>query len=142
MKSGRVLIETGLAVQLHHCSRILITAHEPHLDGIQGLLSRQKEIQESIKMVCGIGMILTEDASSMLSSQCLFIGRSPMQSSELYRLTPWAAGMFMQNPRERECVVEMLDTCQKRCGWPTPSLRSELEQIWENPDALWDGQQR
>lgn len=50
--------------------------------------------------------------------------------------------MFMQNPRERECVVEMLDTCQKRCGWPTPSLRSELGQIWENPDALWDGQHR
>ncbi|KAM5386295.1 hypothetical protein ACJA88_002445 [Fusarium oxysporum] len=115
----------GLAVQLHHCSKILITAHEPHLDGIQGLLKRQKEIQESIKMVCGIGMTLTEDASSMLSSQCLFI-----------------AGMFMQNPRERECVLEMLDTCQKRCGWPTPSLRSELGQIWENPDALWDGQHR
>ncbi|KAF5610621.1 quinate transport [Fusarium subglutinans] len=113
----------GLAVQLHHCSRILITAHEPHLDGIQGLLKRQKDIQESIKMVCGIGMTLTEDASSMLSSQCLFI-----------------AGMFMQNLRERECVVEMLDTCQKRCGWPTPSLRSELEQIWKNPDALWDSQ--
>ncbi|ENH72007.1 hypothetical protein FOC1_g10001856 [Fusarium oxysporum f. sp. cubense race 1] len=115
----------GLAVQLHHCSKILITAHEPHLDGIQGLLKCQKEIQESIRMVCGIGMTLTEDASSMLSSQCLFI-----------------AGMFMQNPRERECVLEMLDTCQKRCGWPTPSLRSELGQIWENPDALWDGQHR
>ncbi|KAF4495039.1 quinate transport [Fusarium agapanthi] len=67
----------GLAVQLHHCSRILITAHEPHLDGIQGLLKRQKEIQESIKMVCGIGMTLTEDVSSMLSSQCLFIGPPP-----------------------------------------------------------------
>ncbi|EXA34898.1 hypothetical protein FOQG_13285 [Fusarium oxysporum f. sp. raphani 54005] len=125
VKLDLMLIETGLAVQLHHCSKILITAHEPHLDGIQGLLKRQKEIQESIKMVCGIGMTLTEDASSMLSSQCLFI-----------------AGMFMQNPRERECVLEMLDTCQKRCGWPKPSLRSELRQIWENPDALWDGQHR
>ena len=65
-----------------------------------------------------------------------------MQSLGLYNLTAYAAGMFMQNPRERECVLEMLDTCQKRCGWPTPSLRSELGQIWENPDALWDGQHR
>ncbi|GKU07691.1 unnamed protein product, partial [Fusarium langsethiae] len=87
----------GLAVQLHHCSRILVTAHEPHLDGIQGLLKRQKDIQQSINMVCGIGMTLTEDASSMLSSQCLFI-----------------AGMFMQNPRQKEAVLEMLDSCQKR----------------------------
>ncbi|KAL4732049.1 hypothetical protein ACLX1H_001056 [Fusarium chlamydosporum] len=63
----------GLAVQLHHCSRILMKAHEPHLDGIQGLLRRQADIQQSIQMVCGIGMTLTEDASSMLSSQCLFI---------------------------------------------------------------------
>ncbi|KAI6774098.1 unnamed protein product [Fusarium graminearum] len=110
----------GLAVQLHHCSWILITAHEPHLDGIQGLLKRQKDIQQSIDMVCGIGMTLTEDASSMLSSQCLFI-----------------AGMFMQNPRQKEAVLDMLDSCQKRCGWPTPSLGSELEQIWKSPDALW-----
>ncbi|KAM0288129.1 hypothetical protein ACHAO9_007298 [Fusarium lateritium] len=64
----------GLAVQLHYCCRILIAAHEPHLNGIQGLLKRQRDIQTSIEMVCGIGMTLTEDASSMLSSQCLFIG--------------------------------------------------------------------
>ncbi|KAH6954526.1 fungal-specific transcription factor domain-containing protein [Fusarium avenaceum] len=115
----------GLAVQLHHCSRILLTTHEPHLDGIHGLLKRQKYIQNDIEMVCGIGMTLTEDASSMLSSQCLFI-----------------AGMFMQKPREKGFLLEMLDSCQKRCGWPTPSLRSELEQIWENPDALWDSQNR
>ncbi|KAM0239585.1 hypothetical protein ACHAP5_008233 [Fusarium lateritium] len=113
----------GLAVQLHYCCRILIAAHEPHLSGIQGLLKRQRNIQTNIDMVCGIGMTLTEDASSMLSSQCLFI-----------------AGMFMQNPREKNCVLEMLDSCQRRCGWPTPSLRPELEQIWENPDALWDSQ--
>ncbi|XEV02491.1 hypothetical protein FSHL1_007778 [Fusarium sambucinum] len=113
----------GLAVQLHHCSRILIAAHEPQLDGIQGLLKLQKETQQSIDIVCGIGMTLNEDASSMLSSQCLFI-----------------AGMFTQDPRQKEAVLEMLDSCQKRCGWPTPSLRSELEEIWKNPDALWDSQ--
>ena len=68
---------TGLAMQIHHVSRILITAHEPHLGGLQGFLKRQKTIQENIEMVCGIGMTLTEDVSSMLSSQCLFIGKIP-----------------------------------------------------------------
>ncbi|RKK35860.1 hypothetical protein BFJ66_g13753 [Fusarium oxysporum f. sp. cepae] len=52
----------GLAVQLHHCSKILITAHEPHLDGIQGLLKRQKEIQESMKMACFAGALFGVDA--------------------------------------------------------------------------------
>ncbi|KAJ4251492.1 hypothetical protein NW762_011479 [Fusarium torreyae] len=67
----------GLAMQIHHVSRILVTAHEPHLGGLQDFLKRQKVIQENIEMVCGIGMTLTEDASSMLSSQCLFIGEAP-----------------------------------------------------------------
>jgi hypothetical protein len=90
-------------------------------------------------MVCGIGMTLTEDASSMLSSQCLFIGTSALHISGVSLI--WdKAGMFMQDPRQKEAVLEMLDSCQKRCGWPTPSLRSELEQIWKSPDALWDSQ--
>ncbi|KAM0215276.1 hypothetical protein ACHAQI_003056 [Fusarium lateritium] len=71
---GKEVFKPRLAVQLHYCCRILIAAHEPHLSGIQGLLKRQRDIQTSIEMVCGIGMTLTEDASSMLSSQCLFIG--------------------------------------------------------------------
>ena len=47
------------------------------------------------------------------------------------------AGMFMQDPRQKEAVLDMLDSCQRRCGWPTPSLKFELEAIWKNPDALW-----
>ncbi|KAF4971999.1 hypothetical protein FSARC_1329 [Fusarium sarcochroum] len=73
----------GLAMQIHHVSRILVTAHEPHPGGLQGFLKRQKAIQENIEMVCGIGMTLTEDASSMLSSQCLFIGKSLLRKSRL-----------------------------------------------------------
>ncbi|KAF7561117.1 hypothetical protein G7046_g3027 [Stylonectria norvegica] len=63
----------GLAMQVHHASRILTYGHEPCLDGFEEFAKRQKTIQDSIEMVCGIGMTLTEDASSMMSSQCLFI---------------------------------------------------------------------
>lgn len=86
-------------------------------------------------MVCGIGMTLTEDASSMLSSQCLFIGTFLLHNCD--GLLTGVAGMFMQDPRQKEAVLDMLDACQKRCGWPTPSLRFELEAIWKNPDVLW-----
>ncbi|CAM1510823.1 Fc.00g083360.m01.CDS01 [Cosmosporella sp. VM-42] len=110
----------GLAMQIHHVSQILLCAHEPCLGGLESFMKRQKTIQDSIEMVCGVGMTLTEDASGMLSSQCLFI-----------------AGVFMQNPRQRICVLRMLDSCRKKCGWPTPSLGSELERIWENPDGSW-----
>ncbi|KAF4984478.1 hypothetical protein FZEAL_326 [Fusarium zealandicum] len=103
----------GLAMQVHYVSQILICAHEPCLGGLDMYMKRQKTIQESIEMVCGIALTLSEDASTMLSSQCLFI-----------------AGIFMQDSRQRSCVLEMLDSCRNRCGWPTPSLGSELEQIW------------
>lgn len=64
-------------MQIHHVSQILLCAHEPCLGGIEGFMKRQNTIQDSIEMVCGIGTTLTEDASSMLSSQCLFIGKAP-----------------------------------------------------------------
>lgn len=64
----------GLAMQIHHVSRILVIAHEPTYGGMDDFISRQKTVQESINVVCGIGMTVIDDASSMMSSQCLFIG--------------------------------------------------------------------
>ncbi|CAH0042255.1 unnamed protein product [Clonostachys rhizophaga] len=103
----------GLAMQIHYVSRILVCAHEPSLGGMEKFMHRQKTIQDSIELVCGIGLTLTEDASSMMSSQCLFI-----------------AGMFMQDDRQRVCLLEMLESCRDRCRWPASSLGLELEQIW------------
>ena len=61
-------------MQIHHVSQILIIVHEPSNGGIDSFIQRQKTIQQSIEAVCGIGMTLTDDASSLVSSQCLFIG--------------------------------------------------------------------
>lgn len=63
-------------MQIHHVSQILVCAHEPCPGGFENFMERQKTIQSSIKMICSIGMTLTENASSMLSSQCLFVGTS------------------------------------------------------------------
>jgi hypothetical protein len=71
-------------MQVHHVSQILIAAHEPCLDGIDGFMERQRTIQEGIEVICGIGMTLTEDASSILSSQCLFIGAIAFFDRSLY----------------------------------------------------------
>lgn len=70
-------------MQCHHVSQILLCAHEPCLGGLEAFMKRQKKIQDSIEVVCGIGMTLTEDASSMVSSQCMFIGSAPPQSEPI-----------------------------------------------------------
>jgi hypothetical protein len=67
-------VAAGLAVQMQHVSRILVHAHEPCHGGLENFMDRQKTIYDSIEVVCGIGMTITDAASSMLSSQCLFIG--------------------------------------------------------------------
>lgn len=63
-------------MQVHHVSQILLCAHEPSLGGLESFMRRQEAMQNSIEVVCGIAMELTEDASSMMASQCIFIGKS------------------------------------------------------------------
>lgn len=110
----------GVAMQVHHVSRILVCAHEPSVGGnLLGFTRRNKVIQESIEMVCGIGMTLIEDAASMMSCQCLFI-----------------AGVFIQDMRKRERVLEMLNS--RRNSWPTPSLASELQAMWCDTEDSWE----
>ena len=64
-------------MQIHHVSQILVIVHEPSNGGIELFIQRQQTIQRSIEAVCGIGMTLTDDASSLVSSQYLFIGEIP-----------------------------------------------------------------
>ena len=61
-------------MQVHHVSKILVCAHEPSHGTMESFIARQKTIQDSVEIVCGIGCTITEEALSMLTSQCLFIG--------------------------------------------------------------------
>jgi hypothetical protein len=38
----------------------------------------------------------------------------------------------MQDQGQRKRVLEMLEECRRKCLWPTPSLGSELEQMWRD----------
>lgn len=62
-------------MQVHHVSRILLHATKPCLEGLNVFFRRQGLIEESVQAVCGIGLTLTEDAPSILISQCVFIGK-------------------------------------------------------------------
>jgi hypothetical protein len=41
------------------------------------------------------------------------------------------AGIFTQDKQARGAIVELLDLCRDRTGWPTRSLGIELQHIWE-----------
>ncbi|KAL3479968.1 fungal-specific transcription factor domain-containing protein [Aspergillus californicus] len=104
----------AVAVQLHCVAHILICSHEPCLGGLDQYLQRQATVRQCVEIICGIAMALKDDGSSLMSSQCLFI-----------------AGIFTQDGRSRECILDLLDLCRRRTGWPVRSFGDELRQSWK-----------
>lgn len=61
-------------MQLHYTAQILLLSHEPSMGGLSKYLERQAVIERCVECVCGIATTLKDDASSLMSSQALFIG--------------------------------------------------------------------
>ncbi|KAL4739431.1 fungal-specific transcription factor domain-containing protein [Aspergillus similis] len=118
---GPIWIRTpsfAVAVQLHCVAHILLCSHEPCIGDLDGYLERQTRIRQCVEIICGIAMTLNDDASGLISSQCIFI-----------------AGMFTQGSNSRECVLDLLESCRRRTGWPVHSFGDELKQIWKSHES-------
>lgn len=40
------------------------------------------------------------------------------------------AGIFTQENHAHEAILELLESCRERTGWPIKSLGVELQQLW------------
>ncbi|KAG7040132.1 catalytic activity protein [Colletotrichum scovillei] len=108
----------AVAFQIYYCSHILLLMNVPVLGGLEQYTQQRKRLMECVKKVCGIGVTLSDYPSSVLCSQCLFI-----------------AGIPLENSRERKCVLNLLEACHARSGWPVKPLGEELKLRWEASDA-------
>lgn len=104
----------GVALQLNCCARILVLLHRPSLGGLNRYMEQQIVLARCVGYICGIAMTLSDDASCIMSSQCLFI-----------------AGMCIQDVLQREAVIKLIDSCRQRTGWPIKSLSEELKEFWD-----------
>lgn len=43
--------------------------------------------------------------------------------------------MCVQETRQRDKVIELINACRKRSGWPVKSLAEELQAFWETGDS-------
>lgn len=109
----------AVAIQLYYCSRILLLLNRPQFGGLELYAQQRTTLMGYIKKVCGIAMTLTDYPSSVMCSQCLFI-----------------AGLLIEDRRQRNCVLDLLENCRKRSGWPVKSLGEELKVRW---DKFGDG---
>lgn len=68
------IMTVAVAIQFFSVSHILLLAHEPSMGGFGQYLERQSIIKRCVENICGISMALKDAASSLMSSQALFIG--------------------------------------------------------------------
>lgn len=61
-------------MQIHHAARILLLLHRPSRGGLSDFLEQQNTLTIHVDKICGIARTLEDDASGVMSSQCLFIG--------------------------------------------------------------------
>jgi hypothetical protein len=110
----------GTAIQMYHFARILLLVSQPAAEGFSEFLRRESQLSEAVDVICGIAMTITEEPSSVSSTQCLF-----------------AAGLYThdKDPRKREAIVQLIDAHQMRTGWPIHSLSEELQAEWTVIDS-------
>jgi hypothetical protein len=115
-------------MQLHYSARILLLLHRPSLGGLDGFIEQQAALAKYADIICGIATTLTDDASGIMSSQCLFIGAYLIMTTTLI-LTP-QAGMCMHGTARRQAVLRFIESCRRRTSWPIRPLGEELEAVW------------
>lgn len=107
----------GVSVQVHYAARILLLLHRPSLGGLSDYIEQQATLARFVNIICGIAATLTDDASGVMCSQCLFI-----------------AGTCTPNAERRHGILQLINSCRQRTGWPIKPLAEELEAIWEKSD--------
>ncbi|CAK7211675.1 hypothetical protein SCUCBS95973_001195 [Sporothrix curviconia] len=104
----------GVAMQLYYCARILLALHRPLVGDLDAYLQQRKAIQRYVAIVCGIALTLTDDAASVMCSQCLYI-----------------AGLSIEDPTRQRAVLGLLEECRQRAVWPATPLGDELARKWQ-----------
>jgi hypothetical protein len=104
----------GTSLQMYSMARILLLIHQPAANGYLEYLSRDKIITECIDTIGGVALKLTDDASRLMSTQCLF-----------------AAGLYCTEPEKRQCIAELIEDHSQHTGWPSNTdLAEELRVEW------------
>jgi hypothetical protein len=110
----------GAAVQMYQFARLLLLVAQPAAGGFSEFVHRERQLSEAVDVICGIAMTITDEPSSVSSTQCLF-----------------GAGLYThdKDPRKREAIVQLIDEHQLRTGWPVNSLTEELQTEWTLADT-------
>lgn len=104
----------GTALQVYCMARILLLVHQPAAGGFLEIMGRDRKIMECVETIGGIALKLDDEASCMVSIQCLF-----------------AAGRYCTDASKREDIADIVRKHSVVTGWPSNvDLVDELRSGW------------
>ncbi|KAL4895264.1 hypothetical protein BDV59DRAFT_199940 [Aspergillus ambiguus] len=104
------------AIQMYNFARAIVLLNQPTMGGLNAYCLRDKQLNESVKMVCGIANACQEHESAMafVNVQALF-----------------GVGQFVRSPEMRVELLRILENMLRISKFPAKGLVSELKNAWE-----------
>jgi hypothetical protein len=102
----------GVSVQMYCFARVLLLVNQPAAGGYIECQSRERTIADCVDTIAGIAMRLSDDASRLMSTQCLY-----------------AAGLYCIVPVKQNSIANLLRQHSERTGWPVPSNEDLVEEL-------------
>ncbi|KAL3477947.1 hypothetical protein BJX99DRAFT_269532 [Aspergillus californicus] len=104
------------AMQMYHFARAVVLLNQPTMGGLTAYRVREKQLAESVQMVCGIANACQEHecASAFVNVQTLF-----------------GVGQFVQSPEMRAELLRTLENMLRISKFPDRGLVAELQRVWQ-----------
>lgn len=121
------------AIQMYHLARTAVLLNQPTMGGLSTYMQREKQLTESVKMVCGIANSCQENEPAMafVNVQALFAGRFFPDISVVFT-NGSQVGQFVRLPEMREELLHILDHMLRISGFPSKGLLvARLKKCWE-----------
>ncbi|KAI9370346.1 hypothetical protein BJX61DRAFT_544718 [Aspergillus egyptiacus] len=104
------------AMQMYHFAKCVVLLNQPTMGGLQAYRQRERQLSESVQMVCGIANACQEHDSAVafVSVQTLF-----------------GVGQFVQSSEMRVELLRTLENMMRISKFPAKGLVDELQTVWQ-----------
>ncbi|KAL4772528.1 hypothetical protein BDW60DRAFT_38879 [Aspergillus nidulans var. acristatus] len=104
------------AMQMYHFAKAVVLLNQPTMGGLNAYVARQKQLSESVQMVCGIANACQEHESAIafVNVQALF-----------------GVGQFVQSPPMRAELLRILENMLRISKISANGLVAELKKVWQ-----------
>ncbi|KAL4973584.1 hypothetical protein BDW66DRAFT_101275 [Aspergillus desertorum] len=105
------------AMQMYHFAKAVVLLNQPTMGGLSAYVARQKQLSESLQMVCGIANACQEHESAIafVNVQALF-----------------GVGQFVQSPPMRVELLRILENMLRISKIPANGLVMDLKRVWQD----------